>query len=165
MLRKSVFILCVLVAEIAFPISRIGNNNRIQDPQDRYSLSIPKDFSSVTEMRDGGAVLASGRFASSPPLPVDIQMQSFRSQYPALVGKGQSDIETYFVGQSAAQWQNIKTKNGAISLFGENDSVYMAISACGDGRGYVLFAPKFDLIAQGMMEALQTTTYELPCKN
>lgn len=163
MLRKYIFIICALFTEVAFPISRIGNNSRIRDPQDQYSLTVPKDFASITEIRDGGLVLASGRFASSPPLPVDIQMQSFRSQYPALVNKGQGEIESFFNGQSAIKYQTVPTSNGSLSLFGESQTAYVAISVCENGRGYVLFAPKLDLIAQGMIEALQTTTYEVPC--
>jgi hypothetical protein len=165
MLRKAVFIACVFFAEFAFPISRIGNNNRIQDARDGYVFTIPPKFPSVTMVQDGGAVLASGLFASSPPLPVDIQIQSFRSQYQDLAGQGQKAIEDYFLSRPGIRYKNLKVNNGALTLFGESETSYVAVSVCGDGRGYVLFAQKLDLTAEGILHALQNTVFESPCRN
>lgn len=165
MLRRLAFVICALFGELAFPISRIGNNNRIQDIQDGYSFAIPVGFPSVTEVHDGGAVLASGLFASSPPLPVDIQLQSFRSQFRHLVGKGQKEIEDYFIDRPGIHYKNLKIANGGLNLFGESETSYAAISVCGDGRGYVLFAQKLHLTAEGIVDALQHTVFESPCLN
>jgi hypothetical protein len=164
MRRSLVFLTLALCGELAFPISRIGNNRVIRDPRDAYRTLLPSEFASVTSVGDGGLVLASGLFAASPPVPADIQMLPFRSQYPQLVGQDESKMEEFFTKSAGIRYEKLKVANDATTLFGEGDQTYVGVSFCADGRGYVIFAPKLEITGLGMKSLLTHTEFEKPCR-
>jgi hypothetical protein len=154
-----------LFTQSAFSIGRIGNSTKIGDQLDGYSAVIPREFQGFSAVTDGGALLQSGLFAASPPQPVDINILSFRSQYPQLVGTGQKSIRNFFVNSTGAQYSQLTGTNGALNLFGETDSSYIGISVCGDGRGYVMFALKLGIVETAMKQIIEQTIFERPCSN
>lgn len=162
MLRRVLFLLAGMFSESAFPIGRIGNQT-LNDNVDHYSANIPAAFASVSAVDDGGLVLASGRFGSVPMMPVDIQVLPFKSQYPALAGQGLEPIRSFFFQSPGIHYDRVDVKNSALSLFGETSTSYVGVSVCGDGRGYVLFGPRFELTKSGILEILMQTKFDQPC--
>jgi hypothetical protein len=164
MLRKSAFLLTTALAELAFPIGRIGNNLRMGDAAEHYSSAIPVAFRNVSTVNDGGLILTSGRFGSSPMVPADLQVLPFRTQYPDLVGAGVQSIQEYFFKSPGIRYEKVAVSNSALSLFGETPTSYIGVSVCGDGRGFVMFGPRLDLTKKGILEILLQTEFEEPCR-
>lgn len=166
-MHRSLFVLicfCALLAERAFPIGRTGNNS-IGDRVDGYAATVPTEFHNTSAVGDGGMLLQSGLFMSSPPQPVDINILSFRSQFPELVGKGKTEIEKFFASSTDTKYFTLPLSNSALNLFGEGASSLVGIAVCGDGRGYVIFAPKVDITDTAMKKLMRDTVFERPCTN
>jgi len=153
----------LLASQNAHPIGRVGNNSRLHDEIDLYSTVLPKDFEDVNSASDGGLVLASGLFTASPPMPADLQLFTFRSQYPSLMGQGKSAIESFFTTSPGITYRKLDIANGALTLLGENTLGYVGVSVCGDGRGYVVLAPKLVITHKAVLEILNGTVFEQPC--
>lgn len=161
--RKWLLILGTLLSQGAYPIGRTGNSDHVSDPIDGYTTEVPKTFTSMTKLKDGNISLDSGLFAGDNQVPISIYMSSFRSQYPALVSKGREQIERFFLNTAGISYLKLGVTNGSLTLLGEADSSYVGVSVCNDGRGFILYASKLEIVNKGMHELLLNTVFEKPC--
>ena len=157
------FVVFALAAESALAIGRVGNSRYIGDPVEKFVVPLPAEFGDVS-VHAGGAVLESGLFTSSPPMPVEVQLAPFRSEYPLLVGKDLSEIEKFFGAAKETSYRSAGGASDALSLFGESSLSVVGVSICSDGRGYVAFAPKLAITKRGILQLLERTVFDPPCK-
>lgn len=161
---KFFFLIALFLAAKVYPIGRIGNHH-VGDPVELYKTQIPPQFSSIVPLDGGGLILESGLFSGAPARALEMTMFSFKKEFPYLREWSQDQIVTYFLTSKKSNFKRLQVTNGALNMLGESDSSYVGFSLCTQGRGFIVYGPKSDLVYAGIYQLLTATQFEVACWN